>query len=125
MTIKQRVDKMCSDFSVRVNEAILKGDFRKISQDKHTVGISVFGESVEIWNVKGQKICLYRIMLPNGESLSVNGEPFMEEDKCREILRETCESDRIQNNKRIFEEIESLKKQLVEVEEEQICQILT
>ena len=118
MTIKQTIDKMCSDFSVRVNEAILKGDFRKIAQDNLTVRISVFGESVEIWNVKGQKVCIYRIMLPNGESLSVKGKPFIEEDKCREILNETCESDRIQKNKKILEEIESLKKQLVEVEGE-------
>ena len=79
-SINEKISNMLEEFSREVNEAILKRNFTKINEDKHTIKIEVLGEIVEIWNVENQETHLYRVLINSLESLRVKDGKALEGD---------------------------------------------
>ena len=107
--LNDRIQEILCDFSTEVNEAILRREFKKVSEDSHTVTIEVLGEKVDIWNVEDQGTHCYRLHLPSSENLHFSSPEFNKPKTCRKILREYSEDEKKKLNSDIDKEIKKLK----------------
>jgi len=117
--IQDKIDKILLDFSKKVNKAILKGEFKRIKEDEHTVKIECLGETVEMWNTNTPKdTYCYRLVKCSNKALAVSllfpDHEFKQPEKCRKILRTETEQEKAKRLEEVKEEIDRLKKQLEE-----------
>jgi len=78
------------DFNTRVEEAILKGEFEKLEEDKHVITIKVLGKIVEVWHFR--KTYISRVRLGEfHESVKFNDKTgeLKNPEECMKILMST------------------------------------
>lgn len=90
MTVKEKIQSILHEFKIDAEKAILNGEFEKVKEDEYTITIKVLDEVVDVWNIEGIDVSLYKVVIDekygdDAKFREKSGE-FKNPEECRKML---------------------------------------